>query len=899
MFTKETAKKEVEHLVKKYELILKEGRIGEYNESNTRKDFILPLFSTLGWEIANINEVQEETRISRDRVDYSFNLVNIPKFYLEAKALKADLDKPEYAQQAIDYAYNKGVPWAVLTDFEKIKVFNAEWKAKTLTDSQFFELSYNEYISKFDQLWLLSKEAITQGFLDKEAERWGKKDKKQPISKQILADLLKAREKLTKNILKYPRLNKISEEELDESVQRILDRLIFIRTCEDRVIEQNHLLSAVRIWREKSGNLWEKLNKIFRDFDNGYNSKLFEKHFCEDLTLDDEVLAEIIENLYQTPDGSRYDFSAINADVLGNIYEQYLGHILKKTPKSARLKETRQHRKEMGIYYTPTYIVDYIVKNTLGELLKKAKPKQVMKIRVLDPACGSGSFLIRAFDEFVNYWQKHSPGEFGYFRKIEILKNNLYGVDLDKQAVEIAQMNLLLKTLYHRERLPMLEHIKQGNSLIDDPAIAGDKAFRWKEEFKEAMSEGGFDIVIGNPPYVFARGEKFSEQVKKYYYDNFELASYQLNTYLLFVNQAYKLLNDNGYFGFIIPNTWLTIDTFVGLRKFLLEETCNLRVINIYDKVFQEANVDNCLLLFKKGKANNVTLGEFREGKLEIIGKFLPSLFKSNNYIINIALAKSKNKMTILDKIKKNSKTLNTFCIVKAGLKAYETGKGKPVQTDEMKNKRIYHSREKTSDDYAKYLEGRNVKRYQTEWSGWWLKYGECLAAPRDQKIFTSPRILVRQIPSPPPYSINGVFTKDYWLNDINSMIVYDFKNVNPLFLLAVLNSRITTFWFVNTFDKFQRKIFPQFKVKELAIFPIPNASEQEQENIAKKAQLMLDLNKQLQKFGDKFTDERRKIESEIQKTDQEIDELVYKLYGLSEEEIKIVEENFHENYNS
>jgi len=270
----------------------------------------------------------------------------------------------------------------------------------------------------------------------------GKKLKKQPVSKQVLDDLLEAKKKLTKSILNHPRLNKISETELDESVQRILDRLIFIRTCEDRNIEQNHLLTAVRNKNKKS--LWEELKKIFRKFDELYNSKLFEKHLCEQLFIDDEILEEIINSLYYTKDRSiYYDFSAINADVLGNIYEQYLGHILKNTPTSAKLKETHQHRKEQGIYYTPTYIVDYIVKNTVGEILKNIKPKDAAKLRILDPACGSGSFLIRAFDELVDYWQKVSPNEFDYFRKIEILENNIYGVDLDRQAVEITQMNLV------------------------------------------------------------------------------------------------------------------------------------------------------------------------------------------------------------------------------------------------------------------------------------------------------------------------------------------------------------------------------------------------------------------------------------------------------------------------
>jgi len=486
------------------------------------------------------------------------------------------------------------------------------------------------------------------------------------------------------------------------------------------------------------------------------------------------------------------------------------------------------------------------------------------------------------------------------FAKFDILQENIFGVDLDAQAVEITQLNLLLKVLSQKTKLPTFQHnISSGNSLVSGnaeklekyfgPDFREQKPFNFENEFNDAFERGGFDVIIGNPPYVFARGGHFDEQTKRYYYENFPLASYQLNTYLLFIDRAFRLLKKGGYFGFIIPNTWLTIDTFSPLRKFLLEETSNLQIINIFDKVFGEANVDTCLLIFKKGKPSNVTLGEFREGQLTIVGDFPGSQFKKNNYIINIALAKNRDKAAILDKIKDCSKTLDSFSIIKAGLKAYETGKGKPTQTDRMKNNRVYHSKSKDGDDYGKYLEGRDVRRYGINWSGWWLRYGECLAAPRDGKLFTSLRILVRQIPSPPPYSINAAFTKEYLLNDINSMIVYDFRDIEPLFVLAVLNSKLTTFWFVNTFDKFQRKTFPQFKVKELAIFPIPNASQAEQEKIAKKAQTMLDLHKELQATSAN-TDKHNSLKREIEKLDREIDEAIYKLYGLTDEEIEIIE---------
>jgi type I restriction-modification system DNA methylase subunit len=550
-------------------------------------------------------------------------------------------------------------------------------------------------------------------------------------------------------------------------------------------------------------------------------------------------------------------------------------------------EKQKSKRKSQGIYYTPKYIVEYLIKETLGEVLKKTKPKELAKIKIIDPACGSGSFLTAAYDKILETLAKQNP-QTSLFAKFDILKENIFGVDLDAQAVEIAQLNLLLKVLSQKTKLPTLQHnLRVGNSLIEK----GDKnlkPFDFNNEFKEVIEQGGFDVIIGNPPYVFARGGHFDERTKQYYYENFPLASYQLNTYLLFIDRAFRLLKKGGYFGFIIPNTWLTIDTFSPLRKFLLEETSDLQIINIFDKVFGEANVDTCLLIFKKGKSSNVKLGEFRDGQLAIVGDFPVSQFKKNNYIINIALAKSKDKSAILDKVREKAKPLSDFAIASTGLKAYQIGKGKPTQKAEIKNSRAFHSDDRKNDTYKKYLEGRDVCRYYLGWSGEYLSYGDWLAEPRKSVPFNGARILIRQIPSPPPHSINAVFTDKEFLNDINSMVVFDFK-CEALYLLAVLNSKITTFWFVNTFDKFQRKTFPQFKVKELATFPIPNASPADQEKIAKKTQTMLDLNKELQATSAN-TDKHNSLKREIEKLDREIDEVIYKLYGLTAEEIKVTE---------
>ena len=510
MNNKEKAKEEIKLLVEKYNRLVEAGKVKSYNEEMTKKDFILPLFRALGWSVEDGEEVTAEEKISKGRVDYAFRIQSIPKLFLEAKSLKEDLDKIEFAEQAINYAWHKGATWAILTDFEGIKVFNAEWKSTNPLQNMFFSLGCNQFLERFEQLWLLSRESLESGVIDTEAEKWGKKAKKVPVDKQLLSDLTRFRELLTKNILKNNTSKNLSAEELDEAIQRIIDRLIFIRTLEDKQLEAPILQSLIR--EDQTKRVHKKLNNAFRKIDDIYNSKLFAFHLCEELHIDDDVLEKIIIGLFKTSDETvHYDFSAIDADVLGNIYEQYLGYLLKKTEKRGKLVEGKAHRKEQGIYYTPTYVVDYIVKNTIGELAKDKK-FDLSEIKVLDPACGSGSFLMKAFDYLVTLDKKKngvveqtkldtSGASATYGRKIEILKNNIFGVDLDPKAVEIAQLNLLLKAAEKKHRLPTLqENIKVGNSLIDDSAVSS-RAFKWEEQFKEIIANGGFDVVVGNPPW--------------------------------------------------------------------------------------------------------------------------------------------------------------------------------------------------------------------------------------------------------------------------------------------------------------------------------------------------------------------------------------------------------------
>jgi len=909
----EESKRLVGELVAKYEQVTREGRAGKYNEEMTKKDFILPLFRALGWNTEDSNEVTAEEKISKKRVDYGFRINGIPKFFLEAKSLKEDLDNPKFIEQAINYAWHKGCTWAVLTDFESVKIFNAEWKTSNPSQSHLKTIPCQEFLIRFDELWLLSKESFEQGLIDKEAEKWGKKTKKISVDKQLLADFTRFRELLSKNITKLNQNRNITEEDLDESVQRILDRLIFIRNCEDRELEAKTLISSFREWESRGrGQLIKSLREVFAYFDKQYNSKIFANHLCDSLDIDNEVLHEIIEGLYYTKDKSvSYDFSAIEADVLGNIYEQYLGHILKKSEKRAKLTENHAHRKEQGIYYTPTYIVDYIVRNTLGEILKDKKVN-VEKIRVLDPACGSGSFLIKAFDVLNEHYAKHDKNysqtqidfktNMPFTTKTKILKNNIFGVDLDKQAVEIAQLNLLLKIAEKGHRLPLLqENIKCGNSLIDDPAIAGDKAFKWEEEFKEVMQEGGFDVVIGNPPYVDIK--QLDPKIVRYFFDKYPTVENRMNLYAVFVERSLSLLKDGGYFGFIIPNSILYNESYQKIRTLLLDKVTLRKIVRLPDNVFQNVKVETIILIYQKKKETTkklncevliypreVTINAInKESDVQVIN-FNQKVWEAENNIINISTNTSL--IQLLNKIEKETEQLINICDFSLGLTPYDKYKG---HTKSQIEGRVFHAKTKKNTTFKPLLSGENIERYGIFWDGKeYISYGNWLGAPREQRFFTKPRIVIRQIISGKPPRIYAGYTEEEFYNTqiAFNIIAKDETKISSKYLLAILNSKLMNFYHKEKYLDPSKNLFQKILIVNAKKFPIKILSLKKQQPLIILVDKMLSLNKRLNEIGDKKTDERAKIEEEIKKADAEIDELVYEIYGLTRDEINIIEDN-------
>jgi hypothetical protein len=562
--------------------------------------------------------------------------------------------------------------------------------------------------------------------------------------------------------------------------------------------------------------------------------------------------------------------------------------------------------------------------------------EKLADITVCDPAVGSGAFpvgmmteIVRARCALTSYFNdvhERTP----YHFKRHAIQNCLYGVDIDAGAVDIAKLRLWLSLVVDEEDvkqikpLPNLDYkVVAGNSLrgvekgqlenwkaihrletlkplyfdevdkkkkdtyrqeIDDlihKLTNGKTIFDFEIYFSEVFhKKRGFDVAIANPPYIFARESKkkgLTEEDKEYFYEYYQLAEYQVNLYSLFIEKGARFLRSNGCLCFITPNNWLTINTNKKLRKFALGQS-DITIVNFYARVFESADVDSSIIIFRKSTDNRrVRLFEYTDGFHFIKEADCDFFLRQRDHVVNIGAFKDEGVSEVMQKIETNSCRLSQLADVKAGLVAYEVGKGDPSQTEAMKENRVYHSTKKVDVSYIKYLDGQDVCRYRISWGGQYLKYGDNLAAPRkDFRLYSTKRILVRQIPSKPPYCIHACLVEETILNDRNSMNIINIR-AKPEYVLGILNSRLVSWWFVHKFGKMQRQTFPQFKVNELADFPLPKNGEKHRDEIAKLARQILATKK-------------RDPEVDTTTLEREIDRLVYKLYDLTPEEIAIVE---------
>ena len=900
----------IAELIEKYKSEKTQGKIKGYTEEQTKVVFITPFFKALGWNTENRqnhnDSVSYEENIAGKRSDYGFSINGITKFYLEAKSLKEEdiLFNTGYDKQAVNYAWLKSCSWAVLTNFETLAVYNADsGKAEWA-----FTLKSEEYLGENgkDKLKLLSKRGFEKGLLDSWALVNGKKPMKRPVDKQLLQDMIHFRETLSKDIKKNN--PHVSEDDIDETVQRILDRLVFIRNAEDRGFEPKELKSNYNQWSQKEkGHLIKKVRELYQHYRDVYNSGLFGKdtktiHISDQVDISNEALSEVIQGLY-SPEGAiySYNFAVLDADVLGKIYEQYLGNILKQTPKRAKLVESKTHRKEQGIYYTPSYIVDYIVKNTVGEYIKTHTPEEIRKVRILDPACGSGSFLIRAYKELEGYWSKYyeknkdisksvrtvkqtkfNPDMEGneiefYSTKTEILKNNIFGVDLDPKAVEIAQLNLLLQISERKQRLPILQNnIKVGNSLIDDPSIS-DRAFKWEEEFPEIMKEGGFDIVIGNPPYI--RNTELSKIEKEFFVEKFICAYEQYDIFILFFEIGIKLLKNGGYLSFITSNKFIASEYGKKLRHLILN-SCKIR--NLLDlshlRVFKDASTYPSLIGLQKEFVERIRIDNFvkfqKIERIEDIGSDINAIkVKQSNFEgeDNKFLKEfGDKKIELIKKIENESLRIKDV---------FTCQRGSPKNKIELANTR--------TKDSLLCIEPKNIDKYFFQTSD-----NKFVVSNLQNKILSKEKILLPRtvLYLKAAYNEGNSFIMDR----IYYLIPKDAEKINLKFVVGLLNSKLIDFFYkINFSSTHVGGGYLDLRGSQIEQLPIRIPENDEQETVAKLVDKAMLLKKQMREMESKKTDKRNSLELESYSTNSEINKLIYKIYNLTNKEKDVVEEFF------
>jgi hypothetical protein len=939
-----------------------------YKEQRLREEFLNPFFAALGWDMANANGYAEAYKdviledslkvpgLAASAPDYSFRIGGTRKFFVEAKKPSIRIkDDPAPAAQLRSYSYSAKLPLGIVTDFHEFAIYETRQRPRESDKAsvgRVFYCTFDQFPQKWDEIAaIFSREAVLKGSFDKYAASTRGKRGTSDFDDDFLADLESWRDLLARNLALR---NELTQRELNFAVQRILDRIIFLRIAEDRGIEPYGQLLALTA----GPKIYPRLGEIFERADFRYNSGLF--HFATEkgreeapdkltlrLQLDDAVLKEILGALYWPK--SPYRFAVIPADILGHIYEQFLGKVIHLTSDhKARVEEKPEVRKAGGVYYTPTYIVNYIVEQTLRPLLDGKTPKQVEKIKVLDPACGSGSFLLGAYEFLLawhlDYYLKHEPAAWAKKKhppiyetapnahgvgqgsknfllttaeRKRILVNNLFGVDIDTQAVEVTKLSLLLKVLegearelqgkqldFHRVLPDLGNNIKCGNSLIgsdfyaqpnlpefDEEARYKINAFDWAVEFKPIMDAGGFDAVIGNPPYVVVE-QGASTEAEIAYLNTYEVANYKTDLFHIFIERGSSLLRREGRLGMIVPNPWLTQVFTEPLREFIVSRHRIDRVVVFEHRVFRDANVDTCLIFFTRmppSKAHLVSVNTPKGADISALLAFnvLQSDWQ-NSAEHRFEFRQSGPDGVLVKAILQRSVPLGERARASLGCQAYNSSK----HTKEQITGRVFHALTRLSDEYLPELAGRDVSRYSiTRARGQWIKYGPWLHDYRPMEMLSGPRVLVREIPGKAPHSLHACYVEATYCHyktilNINPSLP---GGVSMKLACGVLNSRLATFLFPRISNKKVADAFPRLSVGDLRSFPLPRVIEEKAGGaMVAHVERMLKLHEQL--AAAKSPDAQSHLQRDIAATDRAIDQLVYQLYELTPEEIALVE---------
>lgn len=661
--TKAEGKRNIELLVKQYDNNIPEWEKSTYKELETRGDFIDGFFEALGWKINGLPESMsledrdvkveyalknktDDKSESTKSIDYIFKIGNKNQFLVEAKKPFESLAKPKHIFQAKTYGFTSGIPFAILTNFKEFKIFDISTKPnfKQINEDLIFSCTYHQYLEQFDYFWNnFSKEAVVGKSLIKLFSERRKdldidllatdytyilKKGEQLLDTVFLNDLNIMRIELAQNIIKNSK-KRIPEKQLNDITQRLIDIIIFLRFLEDNDIEKVELLREIIKGKKNHLKLlMEECSKL----NVKYNGLLFHEYIEFDkIVIDPQIFEKNILRLYYPE--SPYNFSKISIEILGRIFEQFLA---KKIVIDCNNKVSLEIKPELikagGIYYTPEYIVDYILDNTLKRKLDEDSPnKDLKQSKIIDFSCGSGVFLIKAFKMLITYFENSNIDSKFLFKdslgnrrltmaaKKSILIENIYGIDIDSQAIEIVKMSLYFTMLenYSEEKsprpiLPSLEkNIICGNSIIDTTFFDGEddidiktveviNPFSWKDH-----KLGLFDVVVGNPPYLKIQHLEglYPNNYQEYLKSNYAFPHSNFDLSIVFVEKGISILKPDALLGFIIPRTVLGAKYGEKFREIISDKKLLSKIVDFNDcQVFQNSTNYTCLLFLKNSK---------------------------------------------------------------------------------------------------------------------------------------------------------------------------------------------------------------------------------------------------------------------------------------------------------
>jgi type I restriction-modification system DNA methylase subunit len=973
----------------------------QFSEAQARMDFIDKFWMALGWDVnhdTQKNPYEQEVKVERNesgsqrRADYAFFLLpnfRDVQFFVEAKKPHGEFGSPDNYFQTLRYGWSGKTPLAVLTNFDELHILDSRFKphiGDTLS-RVVRRFSYADYADseKFAGIyWLFSREALANGAPAKFAGTLPRPKSKtfrrelfkggyQSLDEAFLIELDKYREMLALAFKsKNPDLN---SEQLTEITQRTIDRLVFIRFLEDKQIESAR---HVEHFGAEGSSAWEDFVRVSLNLDRIYNGVVFKRHEILDapgFQIDEKPFRIICDELSDPT--SPYNFDSIPIHILGSIYERFLGKII---TDGARVVEKPEVRKAGGVYYTPEYIVRYIVAHTVGQAVEGRTPAEIAGMHFADIACGSGSFLLEVFDSLLRHHTKFynkNPGKvkkgdcvqrddglhLSLKKKQEILRNNVYGVDIDRQAVEVAQLSLYLKLLddetigstaafqneFHFTLLPPLtDNIVCGNSLIGtdildtgkftpeeekklnpmdferrfplifqrkssggelhDAVSVGDHdytmpgvplhgTFSYKKvkEPKAAPPPmpgtgyaGGFDAIVGNPPY----GADFNKQCETYIRSKFRAVTNSLDSFIMFVEQAGNLLNPRGYFGMIIPSGWVSTPSSKKLRERFTEQFRPTSFVSLPYDVFEGAYIDTVIVTAERLsptgrwsdlKDTNVDLVVFPiRHKVEGQNPFEP--FRKIGNFVNwiespdkeFLILSSKQEAALVKKLRQSPVSFDSVVEIMRGIETYHPSSARTCR----KPKRAFNG------EMLRYYLDLGPEAFES--------YPAEIQLQKPVKFFNGPRILLRQLLSR-KFRLQAVYAEEEFLTNqsVQSLISRNsFPDIKCI--LAFLNSRVVSWFFCQINLVARRDDFPKTIIKQTRELPLPEINlknptdKMRHDKLVSLVEKMLEARKQLsaaQTDGDKdfYTHKCATL-------DHQIDALVYELYGLTEDEIKIVE---------